>query len=169
MTPDPPASRESNMTRSTLPLALLLALAAPSAQSATAPDPGVKAALDAQKLKYEIDKDGDFRVIFDLDEGRSQLVWIRSPVNSYGALKVREVWSAGYKTDDPLSAQQANRLLDRSHDLILGGWTREKGYAMLVVKIPANASAQQLRDAAEYAADVADNIEKEFTPGKDDL
>ena len=40
---------------------------------------------------------------------------------------------------------------------------------MFVVKIPATATPQQLRDAAEAAADRADEIEKELTPGKDDL
>jgi hypothetical protein len=38
-----------------------------------------------------------------------------------------------------------------------------------VVKLPVGASAKQLRDAAEAASDAADEIEKEFTAGKDDF
>jgi hypothetical protein len=40
---------------------------------------------------------------------------------------------------------------------------------MLAVKIPAASTAKQLRDAAEAAADAADEIEQELTPGKDEL
>jgi hypothetical protein len=157
------------MARPLLSLALLLAFAAPSAQAGTPPDPAVKAALDAQKVKYDIDEDGDFKITFDMGNDRSQLVWVRSSTSTYGALKVREVWSPGYKSDKPLSAAIANRLLEHSHGMILGGWTKQKAYAMFVVKIPANATAKQLRDAAEAAADAADQIEKELTPGSDEL
>ena len=158
------------MTRSTLLPALALALAAlaPAALAGT-PDPTVKAQLDAEKIKYEVDSDGDYKVTFDLGNERTQLVWIRSAVESYGSLKVREIWSPGYKHDGELSAKMANRLLAHSHDVKLGGWTKQKAFVMFVVKIPANATAKQLRDAAEAAADAADEIEQEFTPGTDEL
>ena len=161
------------MSRSTpaFALALCLALAASVAPPAHAgtPDPALKALLDAQKMKYEIDSDGDYKVTFDLGKGRSQLVWIRSTTDSYGSLKVREVWSPGYKLNGDLPADVANRLLEHSHAMILGGWTKQKAYAMFVVKVSASASPQQVRDAAEAAADAADDIEQELTPGTDEL
>jgi len=162
------------MTRFLLPFALAFApafalAAAPAAQAAT-PDPAIKAQLDSLDIKYEVDSDGDYKVVFDLGGGRSQLVWIRSSTEKYGSLKVREIWSAGYKHGGkPLSAAIANRLLEHSHSVILGGWTKQKEFAMFVVKIPVNASPQELRDAAEAAGDCADEIEKELTPDKDDF
>lgn len=164
------------MTRSTLSLAptlalaLALCLAAPAAHAGEA-DPAVKAQLDSLDIKYEVDDDGDFKVTFDLGKsGRSQIVWIRSRTESYGSLKVREIWSPGYKySGGELPAKIANRLLEHSHGLILGGWTKQKAFAMLSVKIPVSATPKQLRDAAEAAADAADAIEKELTPGKDEL
>jgi len=63
----------------------------------------------------------------------------------------------------------ANRLLEHSHGVILGGWTKQNTYAMFVVKLPVNATAKQLRDAAEAASDCADEIEKEFTGTKDEF
>jgi hypothetical protein len=161
------------MSRSTFAPALVLGLALaatlPSPAQAGTADPAVKALLDAQKMKYEIDSDGDFKVTFDLGKGRSQLVWIRSATETYGTLKVREIWSPGYKLDGELSAKIANRLLEHSHAMILGGWTKQKAYAMFVVKISTTASPQQVRDAAEAAADAADDIEQELTPGSDEL
>ena len=161
------------MTRST-PLALALAFAAlclaPSPARAGAPDPAIKAQLDSLDINYEVDSDGDYKITFDVGEGRSQIVWIRSKTEAYGSLKVREIWSPGYKySGTELPVKIANRLLEHSHGLILGGWTKQKTFAMLAVKIPASATAKQLRDAAEAAADAADEIEQELTPGKDDL
>jgi len=161
------------MTRST-PLALALAFAvlclAPSPAHAGTPDPAIKAQLDSLDMKYEVDSDGDYKLTFDVGEGRSQIVWVRSATEKYGSLKVREIWSPGYKfSGTQLPVAIANRLLEHSHGLILGGWTKQKQFAMLAVKIPVSSTPQQLRDAAEAAADAADEIEGELTPGKDDL
>jgi hypothetical protein len=159
------------MMRSTVLAALALAcLAAFPVCAATPPDAAIKAQLDSLGVKYDLDGDGDYKVTFDLGENRSQVVWIRSATDHYGSLKVREVWSPGYKLSGAeLPVKVANRLLEHAHGLILGGWTRQKQYAMLVVKIPVSSTPQQLRDAAEFAAGAADEIEQEFTPGKDDL
>jgi hypothetical protein len=161
------------MTRSTFPTALAFAIAlifAASPALAGDPDPAVKAQLDSLGVKYDIDSDGDYKVTFDLGNDRSQLVWIRSKTESYGSLKVREIWSPGYKyAGTELPVKIANRLLEHSHGLILGGWTKQKQFAMLAVKIPVSATPKHLRDAAEAAADAADEIEQELTPGKDDL
>jgi hypothetical protein len=165
--------RSRNMTRSTFPTALalvfLVALSAPPAR-ADEPDAAVKAQLDSLDIKYKVDGDGDFEIVYDLDGGRTQRVWIRSATDEYGSLKVREIWSPGYKLNGaPLPPKVAARLLESSHDLILGGWTAQKEFAMLVVKIPASATPKQLQDAAEFAANVADKLEKEFTQAKDEL
>lgn len=163
------------MTRSTFPTALALAFAfvllvVASPALAGDPDPAVKAQLDSLGVKYDVDSDGDYKVTFDLGKGRSQIVWIRSKTESYASLKVREIWSPGYKySGTELPVKIANRLLEHSHGLILGGWTKQKQFAMLAVKIPVSATPKQLRDAAEAAADAADEIEQELTPGKDDL
>ena len=150
-------------------LSLAFCLAAPAAL-AVEPDAAIKAQLESLDVKYEIDSDGDFKITFDMGKGRSQLVWIRSATESYGDLKVREIWSPGYKHGgQEVPAKIANRLLEHSPGLIMGGWTKQKEFCMLTVKIPVSATPKQLRDAAEAAADGADEIEQELTPGKDEL
>ena len=162
------------MTRST-PLALALAFAAfwlapLPARAATTPDPAIKAQLDSLDIEYEVDSDGDYKLTFAVGEDRSQIVWIRSATEKFGSLKVREIWSPGYKfSGTQLPVAVANRLLEHSHGLILGGWTKQKQFAMLAVKIPVSSTPEQLRDAARAAANAADEIEGELTPGKDDL
>ena len=161
------------MTRSTLwPALALLAIGCLAAAPARAvePDATIKKQLDSLNIEYKVDSDGDYKFTFDVGGGRTQVVWIRSKTDAYKSLKVREIWSPGYKyAGAELPVKIANRLLEHSHGLILGGWTKQKQFAMLSVKIPTTASPAQLRDAAEAAAGAADEIEQELTPGKDDL
>jgi len=143
-------------------------LIATSAIAAT-PDNVVKAQLDSKGVKYEIDKDGDFKILYKLDGGRTQICWVRSTVNTFGSLKIREIWSPGYKSDSnefPLLI--ANSLLDKNHEVKLGAWEAQDDMAMFVVKIPADANADQLVDAIVAAVDSADEVEKEITGAKDE-
>jgi hypothetical protein len=152
--------------------ALLLCLAAPAfaADTPAVADAALGKQLQAMEIKYEVDKDGDYRMTFELEDGRTQLVYARSPVESYGSNRIREIWSPGYKYSTPeLDVKVANRLLEHSGEVIMGGWTRQKSTAMFVVKVPERATPQELRDAIEAAAACADRIEKELTGGKDEF
>ena len=154
--------------------ALLLALASPApallaADTAPPADAALGKQLAAMDIKYEVDGDGDYRMTFELEDGRTQMVFARSPVESSGSHRIREIWSPGYRYSTPeLDAKVANRLLENSAEMILGGWVRQKSMAMFVVKIPEKATPQELRDAIEAAAACADRMEKELT-SKDDL
>lgn len=136
-------------------------------------DPAVSEQLDQLGYKYDVDSEGDYRLTFGVDEdedGRSQLVFVRSPVETYGAHKVREVWSPGYLSDaDEFPAKVANRLLAATQDSKLGAWAKQGRYAVFVVKLSANATASELDDAVEAALRSADEMEAELTPGKDEF
>lgn len=165
-------------------LALLLSLSsfafaaqeptpAASATKKATPDPLVKRQLEELKYEFEIDEDGDYKLIFEVGgstEKRSQLVYVRTPVENYGTLRVREIWSPGYKSkaaDFP--AAVANRLLTATQENKAGAWAKQKEYAVFVVRLPANAATKELDDAIDLAITSADQMEAELTPGKDDL
>jgi hypothetical protein len=115
-------------------------------------------------IKYEVDGDGDYRMTFELEDGRSQLVFARSPVETYGSHRIREIWSPGYNAPGKqFSAAVANRLLEDSQDAKLGGWVKQEQLAMFVVKVDANASADALSEAIEAAMNTADAMELELT------
>ena len=161
-----------------LPVALacllsLPALAAePSAAAKAKADPQLKRQFDELKYQYEIDEDGDYKLVFAVDDKdeRSQIVFVRSPVETFGAHRVREIWSPGYKSPTPeIPAKVANRLLEASQEAKLGGWVKQDDYAVFVVKIAADASTSELDDAITAAMIGADEMEAELTPGKDDL
>ena len=151
-------------------VALSVPLAAEEASPA-GPDTRIKAQLDALDYKYEIDEDNDFKMVFNIgEEGRSQIVYVRSPVESYGEHQVREIWSPAYHSPtEAFPALIANRLLEDSDTKKLGGWVKQDKYAVFVVKIPANADGEALDDALDAAMAAADEMENELTPGQDDL
>lgn len=136
-------------------------------------DPVVRQLLDKLEYKYDVDEEGDYRLTFGVDEeedGRSQLVFVRSPVETYGSHKVREIWSPAYlSASDEFPAKVANRLLEATQESKLGAWSKQGRYAVFVVKISADASASELGDAVEAALRSADEMEQELTPGKDDF
>ena len=139
------------------------------ATEAAAQDGIVKAQLEAKGVKFEVDSDGDFKCVFRLDSGRTQVVWVRSKVAEYGSVKVREIWSPGFRADtDDFPAIVANQLLTNSNTVKLGGWVKQGKNAVFVVKIPGDASADQLVNGITAAVESADALELALT-GKDDL
>lgn len=167
------------MSRLLLPTCLLLLLSPASfaqdaapAKDAPVADPVLRAQLEKLDYKYEVDKDGDYQLVFELDgeDGRSQMVYVRSPVEEYGQFRIREVWSPAWRSKaDEFPAAVANRLLAASQDSKLGAWVKQGSTAMFVVKIPADADEQALSDAIDAAIRSADEMEIALTDGKDEF
>jgi hypothetical protein len=136
-------------------------------------DPAVRQLLEELRYEYDVDEEGDYRLTFGMDEeddGRSQLVFVRSPVETYGSHRIREIWSPAYlSTTDEFPAKIATRLLEATQESKLGAWSKQGRYAVFVVKLAADASASELDDAVEAALRSADEMEQELSPGKDEF
>ncbi|MCX2921206.1 hypothetical protein ORK51_13555 [Stenotrophomonas rhizophila] len=143
--------------------ALLLAVTAAGAHAAEA-DKAVGRALDTLKYTYEVDEDGDYKMVFDMDDGRSQLAFVRSTVEEFGKHRIREIWSPAYNSPGKqFPAAVANRLLEDSQDAKMGAWVKQDQLAMFVVKVDANATPEALSDAIDAAVRTADAMELELT------
>ncbi len=137
---------------------------------ATEADNVVRAQLDRLGIKYEIDNDGDFKIVQPAGEGRTQMSWVRSQVSEYKSLRIREIMSIGYRADgNELPADIARQLLRDTHEKKLGAWTRQGGMAIFVTKIPADADADQLKLALDATRETADTMEKTLTGAKDEF
>ncbi|MBW8808844.1 MAG: YbjN domain-containing protein [Lysobacter sp.] len=146
------------------------ARAEPDANASKAGDARIRQQLDALGYKYQVDEDGDFVLTFGLDGKRSQMAYVLSSTQSYGNLQVREVWSPGYRgADQDFPADVANRLLEDSHLSKMGGWVKQDGVAVFVVKLDAGAAQDDLDDAIDYVVRAADQMEALLTPGKDEF
>jgi len=132
-------------------------------------DPAIARLLDKLEYKYEVDDDGDYKLAFDMDNGRSQLAFVISAMESFGEMKVREVWAPAYRASaGEFPVAVANRLLEDSNESKLGGWVKQGDTAVFVVKLAADATQSQLDDALDFVLRTADQMELELT-GKDEF
>jgi hypothetical protein len=134
-------------------------------------DARVKAALEQLKLKYLIDSDGDFRVTLGVgNQGRTQVVLIRSATEKVGDLEVRDIESPALVTENDLTAAVANQLLIDSARKRLGAWQVIKGQKNHVVlfcsRIGATTDPATFEQVLLLTAISADGMEKALT-GKD--
>lgn len=149
-----------------LPLAVALVAVAHAGD----PDPIVKAQLESRDLKFEVDSDGDFKLIFPVGTGgRTQLVFVRSATTSIGKIRLREIWSPAYRAPgDDFPCEIANKLLVASQDYKLGSWVRQGPHAVFVVKLAAESPVDELLTAIRAAVESADAMERDLT-GRDDF
>lgn len=153
--------------RPLLVAASLLCLATPSA---FAGDASVEARLDARGVKYQIDDDGDYKVVVSYEkEQRTQLVFVSGTTESIKGLTVREVFSPAGKVGADGIAGKALALLTESRSKKIGAWEIAGDILYYVIKLPDSADATQLDAAIDIVAEIADDKEIELSGDKDEL
>lgn len=136
-------------------------------------DPRVHQQLKNAEIKYRVDKDGDFVVIYNLENDRTHAVYVMSETHTYGKLEKRTVLAPAFSlgNSDTLPGVVANHLLSLNSDTIIGAWGILKfsngKVAVLSASIPADASAEELSYTLQALSTSADEIEQEFA-GNDD-
>ena len=136
-------------------------------------DVRVREALEELELNYEIDADGDYKVIVEFEEGgRSQVAIINSRTETLRPLEIREVWSPAFISDRKLKGKVANRLLMDNFERKLGAWqiltNGDQQVAVFSVKLAADAAPASLLTTLEAVLTTADQMEKELL-GTDDF
>jgi len=133
-------------------------------------DASVKKTLDKADLKYEIDEDGDFKMVIGLEEGRTQLVFVYSSVLTYDGVNVRTIMSPLKVADnrEELSEDLLYQLLVENGENKIGSWEiieAPDGKLMFqyVVKVPTDLNADDLRSMIGLAAVAADQIENKIS------
>ncbi len=138
-------------------------------------DPFVGKALDNLELVYEIDEDGDYKMLFELDGDRSQLVYVFSAVETFGALRIREVWAPVAKPKN-LTASVAKKLLAENQSVKFGAFrvldsANDEGEPAILIAFAAHISADTTGDALMSALEMvysqADEMEAELTAADD--
>src|SRR5512135_1678295 len=144
----------------------LMLTAAPRAfaEDETPPPSGdsrVVAALKAAGLGYSIDQ-GDFRLEYDVDERRSQRVWVASGTTRIDQLEIRDVWSVAARGKGEVPADLARMLLKENVRMILGAWQVNQGADEYLVvfsaQVNAAADAATLQEVIEVVMFSADRI-----------
>ena len=139
----------------------------------TGPDSRVSAVLDQMGADYQVDDDHDFRLLFELGSGRSQVAIVNSRTERFGAFEIREVWSIAYTARGPLGTELANELLARNRRIKFGAWGLEQRedtrYVVFTVHLAAEADETALGHALELVLNMADQLEQELTGASDAL
>ena len=97
-----------------------------TAEQKIEPDARVKKLLEARKIEYQVTKAGNFKVDFNLKNGRTQTAYITSATYQCLNVETREIVSPAYRSTSPFSAEVANRLLSDNYEMKLGAWVTEK-------------------------------------------
>jgi hypothetical protein len=134
-------------------------------------DTRVEAALEEAGLAYIVDE-GDFRLKYDVADGRSQLVWVASGTARLDQLEIRDVWSIASRGKGAPPAELASYLLKENARMILGAWQVNQGPEEYLVvfsaPVVATADASTLQEVIEVVMLSADRIEKQLG-GKDEF
>jgi hypothetical protein len=132
-------------------------------------DNRIKSKLIALGLKYEISDLGNFKVVFEMGDDRTQLVLINSSTNEYGGMEIREITSVAAIAKDKsyFSQKTLYKLLDDNDKWKLGAWQisgdTDNYMLQFSVKISANSTQSVLEEILKLAATIADTKEKELT------
>ena len=136
-----------------------------------AADAGIESLLKQADTPYEIDKDGDYKIVIDWSkEKRSQLVYVGGTPEVFDDMPIYDVFAPALEVgEDGLTQVDANALLKASGDLKLGAWEVRGDGAYYVVKVPAGKlTSEQFDQILSLAAETADNFELEHSQGKSD-
>ena len=149
-------------------IAAFLALATPVANAA---DPALEALLKAADIPYEVDEDGDYKIVYEWSKDkRSQLVYVSGTIEDLAGVKLYEIFSpAKLMKDTDIDPALARRLLGENATYKFGAWEISGKTLYFGGKVPAGVSAAHFETLVDVVAGTADDMEKELTPDKDDL
>jgi len=148
--------------------ALMLAALTPVfAQSKNKPDPRVAAVLKDLGLTYKTNSNGNYTVTYDEGDGRQQVVYIMSSIDTYMGVEIREIWSIAGSFDQEPEASQLIDLMKESAKNKIGDWALEEqddGTYLLfyTIKSPVKIDNAAFKMMLQFTADVADAREKEL-------
>jgi hypothetical protein len=133
-------------------------------------DPRVSSALDELDIPYTCNPaTGRFEVLVQLNNGRSQTVFIHSATNKFLGIELREISSAALESEGSFDARITNLLLRDNAELVHGDWSihlnedSSKHFAVFSMTAVALITAEPLWSIIECVAEVADEMENRLS------
>jgi len=122
-------------------------------------DGRVRKALDKTELKYMVDNDGDYCLLFS-----PEVVYINSQTETIGDLEVREVWCRAVKCEDGFSKEELLAMLKKNARVKIGAWQvlSDGKSAVFQCVVSANASGETLETAVRAVVGSVRSAKKEF-------
>lgn len=133
-------------------------------------DPRVREILVGTNFQFTVNSDGNYKIIYDAGNGRTQVLFVESNLETLGDLQIREVWSPiGQATDASFPQAIADRLLRIGATMKVGAvevvTIDNKPTAYFSAKVPADLTAEQLIKVINAVASTADENENSLFGG----
>jgi hypothetical protein len=148
----------------------LIALGAVHSPSLAAdPDP-IGALLDQQKIKYEVDKDKDYKVIYDFSkEKRTQIVYVSGRTEDFEGIKIRSIFAPAAQLKKNSIDGQLKALLEANGKSKFGAWEIVGDDLFFSARLIEPFTADELGRLLNLVASVADDKEIEISGKSDEL
>ena len=155
------------LTLPALALSVALSLAAP----VLAADASVESRLQARGVKYEVDKDGDYKITYSFsEEKRTHLLFVSGSTEEVGGLQVRQIFAPVARVaGNAVTGEMALGLLRENQGYKLGAWEISGDILYFVARIPDSVDATGLEQLMDIVASIADDREIELTGAKDEF
>ena len=123
-------------------------------------NPDVEHLLREQGLNYKVDRDGDFELSLETDNGRHQVVHIFSEMCEFDGYEQIHIYSVAYR--GKLTKPMLMELLVSKHRI--GNWhIAQDGSTIFTAKVAKNITAKDFENCLHAVADWADAKEEEWT------
>ena len=136
-------------------------------ESSSKADARVRRELESAGVKYSVDGDGDYKIHWTLEGGRTHVVFVNSNTSRLGSMEFRKVSAVAFIADE-MSANNLRALLELNGKYKVGAWNLTKRrdgqfIAAFSITVSANCAGQALRTFTQVVASTADEIENTVT------
>jgi hypothetical protein len=135
--------------------------------AATAPTSaadGFRRKLDRAGLKYEIQKNGDYRLLFNVGSTkRTQLIYVSGSTQAIDGVVIREFFAPAAKISTSVNGPKALELLAESHKKKVGSWEIHGDLLMFTAKVSDVIDGADMRSLLDAVVNVADEMEGKLT------
>lgn len=119
--------------------------------------------LDKLGYIYEVDEDGDYCMVFDVEGDCIQMVYVCLVVEDFGSYNICEIWLLVYNVKiKQFLVVVVNWLLEDLQDVKMGGWVKQDIIVMFVVKIDVDVILDQFSDVIDVVICIVDVMELEL-------
>ena len=128
--------------------------------------PALSQLLNAAGLKFKITEDNSVKMGFELESGRTQMIFIDGAPDQLGPYQDHDIYSPICEAAK-LSPSHAIKLMEISGTNKVGACIIRDGHLMLKTDVPVTITADQLRVVLQVMVDQADKLEQVLTGGAD--
>ena len=125
----------------------------------------IEGLLKKAELKYTIDGDGDYKLVFEVTDGaRTQAMWIETDIREVSGYRVLKLVSVAYR--GTLTKPMAVELLADAYKVGFWGVSRKDDgdcSVLFIAQVPASISPEDLKTCCESVVEAADRLERKWS------